>query len=454
MKLYNTLTRQLEEFKPQDPKKVKVYTCGPTVYSKQHIGNYTAYIYWDILLRTLRLNGYTPYRVMNVTDVGHLTDDGDDGEDKMEKGARKEGKTVWEVAQFYLDDYLAQFKALNNIYPDVVARATDFIPQQISLVDALTTKGFTYEITDGIYYDTSKFPTYADFARLDIENMRAGARVDFNDEKRNITDFAIWKFVLPGETHSMRWDYLGKPGYPGWHLECSTIIHETLGETIDIHTGGVDHISTHHPNEIAQSEGAYGKRLSNYWLHNDFITVDDQKISKSLGNTYTFEDLAEHGYSHLDYRMWTIEGHYQSQRNFTFDNLSGAKARLLNWRNWGALRHQGQPVIQELLDDTVVKITTAISDNLNTAQALYEIDRTIDETAPNEEFLRQLDDILGLDLLGTTQDITDAQRQLIAERQAARDVKDWAKSDQLRAQLEEQRITILDTPAGPIWQYK
>lgn len=469
MKFYNTLTRQLEEFKPQDPNHVKIYTCGPTVYSDPHIGNFTAYIYWDTLIRALRINNYTPYRVMNITDVGHLVSDSDDGEDKMEKGARKQGKTVWEVAQYYTDIFLTNFDKLNLLKPDLVAPATDYIPQQISLVDALATRGYTYEITDGIYYDTSKFSTYADFARLDVENLKAGARVDFNDEKRNITDFAVWKFIQPGETHTMRWDYLGRPGYPGWHLECSAIIHATLGETIDIHTGGIDHIPVHHPNEIAQSEAAYDKPLANYWLHNDFITIDGQKISKSLGNTYTFTDLAERGFSHLDYRMWTLEGHYQSQRNFTFDNLSAAHQRLLKYRNWAALRHQSNVTFLDDAKSTksaassrpettassiMEKITVAMNDNLNTAQALSELDQSLDDIAPSDELLDFLNNLFGLQLAESTPDITDEQKQLIAERETARSNKDWAKSDKIRAQLEAFGITVLDTPSGPIWQYK
>jgi cysteinyl-tRNA synthetase len=451
--LYNTRTRQLEPFTPQDPKHVKIYTCGPTVYSMPHIGNFTAYIYWDTLLRALRLNRMTPYRVMNITDVGHLTSDEDAGEDKMEKGAAREGKTVWEVAAYYTAEFLKHFRALGLLEPDKIAKATDYIPQDLALVDTLTTKGYTYELTDGIYYDTAKFPAYADFARLQLDQLKAGARVEHIAGKRNVADFAVWKFILPGEKHTMRWDYRDRPGYPGWHLECSTIIHSELGETIDIHTGGIDHIPVHHTNEIAQSEAAYDTRLSNFWLHNNHITIDGQKISKSLGNTITFDELTAADYTHLDYRMWTLEGHYQSGRNFTIDNLAAAKQRLLGYRNWAALRHQSQAVAAALLKQTVVKITTAINDNLNTAPALAALDQITAQTAPDTKFLQLLDDIFGLQLLDSTPDITAAQKQLITDRKAAREAKDWQQSDALRNQLLAQGLTVLDTPAGPIWQY-
>jgi len=458
MRLYNTPARAVQEFTPIDPKRVKVYTCGPTVYSKQHIGNYTAYIYWDTLIRALKLAGYTPYRVMNVTDVGHLVSDSDEGEDKMEKGARVSGKTVWEVAQMYLDDYLDHFHRLGLIIPDVVARATEYIPEEIELVDTLTAKGYTYQITDGVYFDTSKFPTYADFANLDVKGLRAGARVEMSDDKKNVTDFAVWKFVRDGELHSMQWEYLGQPGYPGWHLECSAIIHTTLGETIDIHTGGIDHIQVHHTDEIAQSEAAYNKKLANYWLHNDFITIDGQKISKSLGNVYTFEDLAERGFSHMDYRMWVLQGHYRSQRNFTFDNLEGAKTRLLNWRNAAVLRHQLNSKQFVAFDAIEKDITDAIVDDLNTALALSIVDGFLSDpikSRPEPQFIEFLDSVLGLNLINTTPDISDEQKALIQERQTARDAKDWGKSDELRDQLSAQGLQILDdTPYGPIWQYK
>ena len=274
MKLFNTLTRKEDNFSPFNPKEVKIYTCGPTVYSQPHIGNFAAYIYWDLLVRALLMNGYGVKRVLNFTDVGHLTSDADEGEDKLEKGARQSGETVWQVAERYIKAFREDFQELNCIAPDVWARATDYIEEDKDIVETLMEKGYTYETKDGVYFDTSKFSEYADFAHLDLDNLRAGARVEYSSEKKNPSDFAVWKFIQPDEQHAMRWDFLDRPGYPGWHLECSTIIHTELGETIDIHTGGIDHIPVHHTNEIAQSEAAFDKKLSKFWLHCNFLTIE------------------------------------------------------------------------------------------------------------------------------------------------------------------------------------
>ena len=291
LQLYNTLTKTTEPFVPQQPNVVKLYTCGPTVYNYLHVGNWAAYIYWDTLVRTLMANDYTVERVMNITDVGHLVSDADDGEDKLEKGAKRDGKTAWEVAKYYGDDFLKGMDRLNLITPTHVTKATEFIDQQLALVRTLKEKGCTYQIDDGIYFDTSKFPTYADFAGLDLDAQKAGARVAYNDEKRNPSDFALWKFTPDGEKRDMEWetpsDLLNanddgeiKMGFPGWHLECSAMAMDILGDTLDIHTGGIDHIPVHHTNEIAQSESASGVRFSNFWLHNNFVKSNGTKISK------------------------------------------------------------------------------------------------------------------------------------------------------------------------------
>ncbi|MDR3298162.1 MAG: cysteine--tRNA ligase [Candidatus Nomurabacteria bacterium] len=449
MKLYNTLTRRIEDFTPQDPKRVKIYTCGPTVYSHAHIGNFTAYVYWDLLIRTIRLNGWQEDRVLNITDVGHLTSDGDEGEDKLEKGARREGKTVWQVAEYYMDDFLENFTALGVIAPTKIARATDYIEADIYLINNLTERGYTYETSDGIYYDTSKFPTYADFAHLDLEHLKAGARVEFNPEKHSPSDFALWKWVREGEDHAMQWEYLGRMGYPGWHIECSSIIHETLGEPIDIHTGGVDHIPVHHTNEIAQSEAAFDVLLSRFWLHNNFITIDGRKISKSLGNVYNFDDLQKKGFTHLDYRMWVLQGHYRSERNFSFEELSAAHQRLMNYRNFAALRHQ-KPATNT--DEIQTQITEALNNNLSSAEALATLDKNLDHVMPSEKFIEYLDDAFGLQLAASTPDITSEQKELISNRAHAKASKDYQASDQIRDQLEKQGIAILDTPTGTIWQ--
>ena len=445
MKLYNQLSRSVEEFIPQDPKNIKIYTCGPTVYSYAHIGNFSSYIYWDLLVRTLTLNGYTVNRVLNLTDVGHLSSDADEGEDKLEKGAKREGMTVWEVADKYAKAFLDDFRALNLTEPTKIARATDYIDADLELVKKLIDKGYTYETTDGVYYDTSKFKTYADFARLDLEKLKAGARVEFNSEKRNVSDFAVWKYIREGEDHAMQWEFNGHIGYPGWHLECSTIIHEELGETIDIHTGGIDHIPVHHTNEIAQSEAAFEKKLSNFWTHCNFITIDGEKISKSLGNIYTLADLKEKGFEPYDFKLWVLQGHYRGDRNFNFEDLTAAKNRRLNWRNRIASTYQITP--EATFDQK--KALELVSNDLNSAELLAYIDDSILSLA-DWEFL---DNLLGLELVKTTPKISDEVAQIIREREDARKNKDYETSDNLRDKLAAKNVTILDTENGPIWQY-
>ncbi len=452
MKLYNTLTRKTEEFKPIDPKRVKVYTCGPTVYSYAHIGNFTCYIYWDLLVRTLRANGYNVDRVLNITDVGHLASDADDGEDKMEKGAKREGKTVWEIAEMYMSDYLENFHALNMIEPTRICRATDYIKEDMELVDVLDEKGYLYDTTDGLYYDTSKFPTYADFARLDLDNLKAGARVEFSSEKRNPADFAVWKWIRKGEDHAMQWEYKGRMGYPGWHLECATIIHNVLGETIDIHCGGIDHIPVHHTNEIAEIEAAYGNKMSNYWLHNNFAMIEGEKISKSIGNVYMFSDLAEKGYTHMDYKMWVLQGHFQSERNFTFEDLAAAKQRLLNYRNFAVLRWQNNDLND--FEDAQKKILEQLNNNLNSAGAFAELDAVVGKGAPSEKFIKFVDDVFGLGILESTPDIAKELKDKIIERFEAKKAKDFAKADALRDEILAENIVLLDGAEKSTWQYK
>ena len=445
MKLYNRLTKKTEKFVPIDPNNVKIYTCGPTVYSYAHIGNFTSYIYWDLLVRTLIQNGYHVNRVLNMTDVGHLASDADDGEDKLEKGAKREGKTVWEIADKYIEAYMKDFRALNLFPPTTIARATDYIKEDMEVVDVLTKKGYTYETSDGIYFDTSKFKNYADFAKLNLDQMRAGARVKFNDEKKNVSDFAVWKFIKDGEDHAMRWDYLGRPGYPGWHLECSTIIHSLLGEPIDIHTGGIDHIPVHHTNEIAQSEAAFDKKLANYWLHANFLTVDGEKISKSLGNTYTIKDLEERGFSPLDFKLWILQGHYRGERNFSFEDLAAARTRRLGWRNRIATCYQTE-VNSTFSKEKALEL---VSDDLNSSEVLAYIDNS----KLNLEDWDFIDRLLGLNLIYTTPEIPENLQREIYLREKARKEKDFKKADEYREHFTENNITVLDTANGPIWQY-
>ena len=444
LKLYNTATNKTEQFKPLSDL-VKIYTCGPTVYSYAHIGNLTAYIYWDLLIRTLHMNGFKVKRVLNMTDVGHLVSDGDEGEDKLEKGARREGKTVWEVADYYIDAFIKDYDSLELIKPDVLARATDYIEADIKAVDLMTEHGYTYETQDGIYYDTAKFTDYAKFANLDLAGLQAGARVEFSNEKHNASDFAVWKFIKPGEKHAMRWDYLGKPGYPGWHLECSVIIDAELGGPIDIHTGGIDHIPVHHTNEIAEYYAMTGRELSKYWLHCNFIMIDGQKISKSLGNTYTLSDLAERGFSPMDYKMWVLSGHYQGTRNFTFESLGGVKARRLSWRNKIAECYQ-----KEITGDgSFDRLLDAVNNNLNSAEAFAVIDGAV----LSLDDWKKVDELFGLRLIEDTPDIDDDTRELIAERQKAREAKDFVRADELRDLLAKKGITVRDTAEGGVWEY-
>jgi len=445
MKLYNTLSRKTEEFRPIG-EVVKIYTCGPTVYNFQHIGNYAAQIYWDLLVRTLRANGFKVRRVLNLTDVGHLVSDGDEGEDKLEKGAAREGKSVWEVAKFYAEDFLKNYRSLELSEPEMIARATDYIEEDKKAVDKMTENGFTYETQDGVYFDTAKFAGYADFARLDLAGLQAGARVQFSDEKRNAADFAVWKFIKSGEKHEMRWDYLGRPGYPGWHLECSTIIHEELGEPIDIHTGGVDHIPVHHSNEIAQTFAMDGRALAKYWLHCNFITIEGEKISKSLGNVYLLSDLAERGFSAMDYKMWVLSGHYQGTRNFTFESLEAAKQRRLNWRNRIALCYQKEVAGEA---GAFEKILAAVSNNLNSAEGFA----LVDNLELSLEDWRKVDELFGLRLISDTPEISEELKELISMRKKARAEKDFRRADEIRDKLAKAGIGVRDTADGAVWEY-
>lgn len=447
MKLFNTLSRKLETFRPFNDQEVKIYTCGPTVYSYPHIGNFASYIYWDLLVRTLLANGYGVKRVLNLTDVGHLTSDADDGEDKMEKGARQSGESVWAIAEKYIQIFQKDFCELNCLPPEIWARATDYIEADKEVVDILTEKGYTYPTKDGIYYDTSKFAKYADFARLDLDNLKAGARIEYSNEKKHASDFAVWKFIQPGEQHAMRWQYLDRDGYPGWHLECSTIIHQELGETIDIHCGGIDHIPVHHTNEIAQSEAAFDKQLAKYWLHCNFLTIDKQKISKSLGNIWTLADLQERGYTAMDFKMWVLQGHYQSERDFNFENLEAARVRRLNWRNRIAEIYQSANKSPET---DFTPILEAVSDNLNSPKTFALIDEIKDADL---SFWQQVDDLLGLNLIHDAPKIDAETQNLIDLRNDAKLKRDFEEADRLRDELAARNIAIKDTVNGPIWQY-
>lgn len=480
LKFHNTMTGQVDEFIPQTKGKALIYTCGPTVYYYPHIGNWAAFIYWDILVRILIANDYEVIRVMNITDVGHMTSDSDDGDDKMEKGASREGKNAWEIAKFYTDDFLKGVKKLNLITPTFIARATDFIPRQLDMVRSLKEKGYTYQIGDGIYFDTSKFENYSKLANIDIKSLKAGARIKQNLDKRNPSDFALWKFSPKNTKRDMEWptpDDILEPtdstgpvmGFPGWHLECSAIAKNFLGNTLDIHTGGIDAIPIHHTNEIAQSESANGVKFCNYWLHNNFLKANGTKISKSLGNGYTLDEILNKGFSMMDFRMFILQGHYRNEGNFTFENLQSAKNRLKNWKNMAAIRHQIHGTFSNS-DDSVSllaksqAIIRAVSNDLGTPDALKIIDETFSNLVNIElskidrdafiQLLETIDSVLGLQLIKTTPDISDEAKQLIIQRKIAREQKDWQNSDKLRDILAEQNVIVKDTANYSIWEYK
>jgi cysteinyl-tRNA synthetase len=468
IKLHNTLTRKVDELSPLKDNKVSVYTCGLTVYSQPHIGNWVSYIYWDILVRTLRASDYDVTRVQNITDVGHLTSDEDAGEDKMLKGALREGTTAWQVADKYIaiaDD--EAYNQLGLLRPDHMPRATEYIPQQIDFVKELETKGYTYAIEDGVYFDTSKLSNYGELARLDIDGLQFGARVA-DTGKKNPTDFAVWKFSDPSEKRDMEWESPWGTGFPGWHLECSVMARELLGDQIDIHTGGIDHIPVHHTNEIAQSEAVTGKRFSNLWLHANHIKVDGTKMSKSLGNIYTLQDIKDKGYNLQAFKLFVLSKHYSTEGNFTWENLESAQNRLQHWRNIAALRHQTDDTLrnddEKTSDDNASKaIVDALSNDLNTPEALRIIDDVFSQLDSKtladihqhslNQLLETIDETLGLQLTASTPDITDEQKQLIIQRQRARDEKNWAESDKLRDQLAAQGVAVRDTSSGTIWEY-
>lgn len=469
MKLYNTLSRKIEELKPVSPPKVTIYTCGPTVYDYPHIGNWFTFIRYDLLIRTLRASGFQPKWVLNITDVGHLISDADEGEDKIVKGARREGKSAWEVANFYTDYFQKGLRRLNFSRPEHLPRATQHIQDQIELIKKLEAKGYTYKIDDGIYYDTSKFPKYADFAQLDLDEQQVGDRVNHNPQKRSPADFALWKFSPTGRKRDMEWDSPWGRGFPGWHLECSAMALKYLGETIDIHSGGIDHIPVHHTNEIAQSEAVTGKPLAKHWMHTNHILADDQKISKSKGAGITLDDIENKGFSLQAFRLLVLQSHYRTQSKFSWDELEAASRRLQGYLAMAALRWQ--PIKRRTAELTIAepklvfneyqrRIAASLEKDLDTPGALAivsELEGVLFETllaeeqvGAFEEFLGFLDEALGLEL-SRSQDISIDQKELIAAREDARKNQDWARADELRRRLSKQGIEINDTSSGPIW---
>ena len=471
MRLYNTLSRKVEQFKPLKDNVVTLYTCGPTVYDYAHIGNWRSFVFDDILRRALESNGYEVKHVMNITDVGHLTSDADEGRDKLEAGAEREGKSVWDVAKHYTNDFVKGAESLNLLPPNAYsgpigpyARATDFIKQQIEIIKLLMDKGFAYQTQQAIYFDTTKLRSYGELSGQRLEEKEVGARDDVvtDSNKRHPQDFALWFFALGRfANHDMKWPSPWGDGFPGWHLECSAIAHATLGDPLDIHTGGVDHIGTHHPNEMAQTEAAYGHKLANFWLHNEFVLVEGQKMAKSLGNFIIIDDIIKKGYEPLALRLLFLQAHYRSQMNFTWDSLESARVFLKRLRAWADLVFQ--PELGHKSDivgrytKVLEQIKESVSDDLNTPQALAalselssEAEKTGVDTAGLSALLGELDNIFGLSLSGR-EDIGTDTKGLIDERQKAREAKDWTRSDELRKQLADQGVEINDTPHGPVW---
>jgi cysteinyl-tRNA synthetase len=464
IRLYNTLTKKVEDFQPLNDKEVKIYTCGPTVYDYPHIGNWYSFLRWDLLVRVLQASDYKTKWVMNITDVGHLVSDADDGEDKLEKGAKREGKSAWAIANFYTDYFIKGLERLNFILPDVLPRATENIDEQIDVIKGLERKGFTYVIDDGVYFDTSKSKDYGKLANLDIKSLKAGARVKLNPQKRNPTDFALWKFSpnppASGKKRDMEWESPWGKGFPGWAIECSAMAMKYLGESIDIHCGGIDHIPVHHTNEIAQSESLTGKPFAKYWLHSNFIQVDGQKMSKSLGNLITLEDIKNKGYSLAAFRLLALESHYRSEAKFTWENLAGAQNRLNSYQAMAQLRFQLKNTAINYPDESAANLLEVLQDDLNSPLALSLLSKLADEVLKNgvakknetvfATFLETTDKLLGLTLMNET-DITHRQKALITERDQARQNNDWPASDKIRATLKEQGIELRDTPSGTIW---
>ena len=458
LKLYNTTSRNLEVFTSREAGRVTMYNCGPTVYNYVHVGNLRAYVFADILRRTLELEGYRVEQIVNITDVGHLISDQDEGDDKMEVGARREGKHVEEIITLYSEAFHKDLEQLQILPAQSYPRATAYIAEQRAMIETLAKKGYTYLTSDGIYFDTSRFPRYANFAKLDVQGMKAGLRVDMG-EKLHPTDFAVWKFSPEDGRHREQEWYspLGLPrkGFPGWHIECSAIIKALLGDTIDIHTGGIDHIPVHHTNEIAQSECANDAPFVRFWLHSAFMNVDGEKMSKSLGNTYRLIDLYEHGIPPLAFRYWLLTAHYRTQVNFTWEALAGAQSAYNRLTNF---------VIENLCttgvtnEEYVNKLHTALEDDLNTATAVALIWTLLKDTelgtGDKLATLYHFDTLLALGLRSIVAKrngapaLPEEVRKLAEERVLARGEKNWAESDRLRDAIKALGYEVKDTPSG------
>ena len=454
LKLYNTLSREKEDFQPVG-KVVTMYSCGPTVYNYAHIGNLRTYVFMDLVRRVLRYDGYKLKGVMNITDVGHLLSDGDDGEDKMAIAAKKQQKSPYEIAEYYTSVFFKDIEALNIGKPEIIAKATDHINEMIAYVEALVEKGYGYETSDGIYFDIGKFEGYGKLSRLNLDDQIAGARVEVNSEKRHPADFALWK-KAPKE-HIMQWPSPWGMGYPGWHIECSTMSRKYLGSLIDIHSGGVDHIPVHHENEIAQSEALEGSKTVNTWMHGEFMLVDGGKMSKSLGNTYTIAQLEEMGYSPLAFRYFCLNTHYRKKLNFTFEGLKAAQVAYTRMLN-ALYEHKisTATTAPEILDKYRKDFTDAVNDDINIPLSLGVIWTMLKENPSKDIYALALefDKVLGLSLNKAKPaekekiEVPDDIKAIADERWQARLAKNWAESDRLRDILAEKGYLVKDSKEG------
>lgn len=450
---YNTLTRQKEKFIPIDKQEVRMYSCGPTVYKNATIGNMRTNIFQDVLRRVLRYNGYKIKHVMNITDVGHLVSDGDEGEDKMLKSAKEEHKTPLEIAEHYTKLFFDDLNLLNIETPEIVCKATEHIKEMLKYVEELIENGYAYETSTAIYFDISKLDKYPILSNLDVENQKAGARIEVDPEKRNPQDFALW--IKAPENHLMKWDSPWGPSYPGWHIECSAMGRKYLGDQFDIHTGGIDLIQTHHENEIAQSKGACGKIPARYWMHGEYLLINGGKMSKSLGNVYLVKDFIEKGYDPIAYKLFSYSSHYRNKLNFTWDGIEAASKSLERIRNGYRTHLNGTDSIEdEIVKQYEEKFHKAINDDLNMPVALgvvWEVIRNDKKSPKLAELLLKFDQVLGIKINEQTQkkeEIPQEILELARQREQARENKEWDKSDELRDLINQKGYDIKDTKQG------
>ncbi len=466
IQIYNTITRRKETFKPVEPGKVGMYNCGPTVYDHAHIGNMRTYIMADLIRRSFEYLGYDVKQVMNITDVGHLTSDADEGEDRMLVGARRTGRDPWEIAEHFAELFFEDTAALNILRPHVVCKATEHIPEMIALVERLENLGYTYEIGDGIYFDVNRFPGYGRLSGQTLDELQVGARVRVNPEKRHPVDFALWRKATP--EHIMQWDSPWGRGFPGWHIECSAMSMKYLGETLDIHTGGEDHIGTHHDNEIAQSEAATGKPFVNYWMHGRFLrwNEDDQRMSKSSGEFLVVGDLVERGFDPLAFRYHCLTASYRVPLTFSWAGLESAADGLRRLReNARRLRSETNSIPPtELQTDLADRFRAAIADDFNVPSALAvawetvrEANRTTDAAEKRAllELVLDFDRVLSLklaDAAAEDESLPADVAALIQQREDARAARDWSTADTLRETIRQQGYEIEDTPSETRWR--